>query len=193
MGGSVADGFGAHVESRRSGNMRKVEAGAPGGASRRVDGRDVVVHFAIGVEREPVAEVREAIGEVESAETSTGVVAAILDLSAWRRKAEEAFEKGMQSNRSVALAAPDHGAFKAEFEILGGTEADLFKVHPGVAWVDHIELIWTGIPGVGHISVAMETADEELVAKWSGDIREARNMQRLNPIDAERVDIFRIV
>ena len=83
----------------------------------------------------------------------------------------------MQVDGLVALAAPDHGALEAELEVLGGPEADLLDVHPGIV-------------GIG---VAFEGADQKLIAEGAGENGEQRNVQRLSAVDAEGVDIFRVV
>ena len=56
----------------------------------------------------------------------------------WGGRAEKALQESVDGDRPVALAAPDHGALEAEFEILRGPEADLLHVHPGVAGIDHV-------------------------------------------------------
>ena len=157
--------------------MGQIEAGAPGGAARRVDGGDVVVHFAIGVEGEPVAQVGQAIGEVERSETRAGIVAAEFLSPRNVGEAEEAFQKAMQRDGDVSLAAPDDGALETEFEIFGWAEADFFDVDPRV---------------VG-LSVALERADEKVVAERAGEIGETGNVQRFDAIDAKRIDILSVV
>ena len=99
----------------------------------------------------------------------------------------------MNGNWPVALSAPDDRAFKAEFQVLCRSEADLLKMHPGVAWIDHIRLPGTGIRRIGNVRVAVQTTDHEFVAKRSCHVRQPGNVQRLNPIDAERIEVLSVI
>src|SRR5271170_6956603 len=83
----------------------------------------------------------------------------------------------MDGDGYVALATPDHGAFKAHLHVHGGLERNLLHMHPGLV-------------GVG---VALETADEELVAKWPSDFRQAGDAKGLDAIDAKGVDVLCII
>ena len=74
----------------------------------------------------------------------------------------------------MALSAPDDRAFKAEFQILCRSEADLLKMHPGVARIDHIGLSFTRICRIGNVRVAVQTADHEFVAKRPSHIGQHR-------------------
>ena len=60
----------------------------------------------------------------------------------------------MKRNWPMALSAPDDGAFKAEFQVFCRAEADLLKMHPGIAWIDHIRLPGAGIGRIGNVCVA---------------------------------------
>src|ERR1017187_9660515 len=77
----------------------------------------------------------------------------------------------------MTLAAPDHGSFEPKFEILCGPEADLLNVHPGII----------------RRYVTFERSNQEVVAERACEIREPRDMQRLNSVDAKRIDVFGIV
>ena len=85
--------------------MGEIEAGPEGGAPRSVDGGDVVVHLRVGVEREPIADKGQPVGEVEGAKARAGIVAAFLDLGGRRGGAEETLQEGVEGDRRVALAA----------------------------------------------------------------------------------------
>ena len=89
------------------------------------------MRLRVRVEREPIADEGKPVGEVEGAKTGAGIVAAVLDRSAWGDKAEERLQEGVEGDWLVAVAPPDHGALKAELEVLRGPEADLLDMRPG--------------------------------------------------------------
>ena len=60
--------------------MGEIQAGPPGGTTRSVDGRDIVMHLGVRIEREPVADEGKPVGEVESAKAGAGVLGLFLDL-----------------------------------------------------------------------------------------------------------------
>src|SRR6266700_6957722 len=98
----------------------------------------------------------------------------------------------MQGDGAVALSAPNGGALKSKFKILGGPEAELFNMDPGVAGGRHIG-DWLSrrgwIAGVGNEGMPLQASDDELIAKWPRDVRQSRNVQRLDAIDVKRVEI----
>ena len=173
--------------------MRQIEARAPCGATRRVDGRYVVVHLAVGIEGEPLAQEGQPVGEIEGAEACAGIVGAELLVCGRRGDTEEALQKRMQSDWPMAFSAPDDRALKAEFQILCRSEADLLKMHPGVARIDHVGLSCTRIRRIGNVRVAVQTTDHEFVAKRSGHVGQPGNVQRLDAIDAERIDVLGVI
>src|SRR5579872_1153252 len=126
--------------------------------------------LAIGVQREPFAHEWQPIGEIKGSEARAGIVSSELVAIRRRREAEEAVEKSVQRDGSVAFSAPNVGALEAELEIFGWPETHLLNMHPGIPWSDHIGLIWARVRRVGHISVSMEAADEKFVPEWAGDI-----------------------
>jgi len=83
----------------------------------------------------------------------------------------------VQVDGFVALAAPDDGALEAELEVHCGPEADLLNMHPGIV-------------GIG---VAFERTHQKLVTEWASENGEQRNEQRLSSVDAEGVDVLRVV
>ena len=96
----------------------------------------------------------------------------------------------------MALATPDHGALKAKFKVIGGPEADLLDVYPGVARIDHVgdACRWVGfVRWIGHIGVPAEFADHKIVAKRPGEQGEQWNVERLDAVDAEGIDVFGVV
>jgi hypothetical protein len=59
----------------------------------------------------------------------------------------------MNRNGDVAFATPDHGTFKANFQVHGRLKTNLLDVHPGVSGVN----------------VALQTSYEELISKGPGE------------------------
>src|SRR6516225_9372657 len=110
--------------------MGKIQPRTPRGAAGSVDRRNVVVDLAIGVECEPVTNPGKSIGEIECAEAGAWIFATELFCSGNPRDTKEAFQKGMDCDRHVTLAAPDDGALKAEFQIFGRLEAYLLDMDP---------------------------------------------------------------
>lgn len=88
----------------------------------------------------------------------------------------------------MSLATPDHSALKAEFKVPGGTETNLFDMHPGVARIDHIAGPCRG--WVRDIVVTGKRADQEFVTEGTGDYRESGNVERLDAVDAESIDVL---
>src|ERR1035441_3643001 len=157
--------------------MGEIEAGTVGGAPGSVDGRNIVMHFRVRVEREPFADEGQPVGEVEGAKARAGVVGAVLDSRAWGGKAKERLQEGVEGDGLVPLATPDHGALEAEFEVFRGPEADLLDMRPGAE-------------GIG---VAFERADQKIVAEGAGEPGEQRNVERLDAVDAEGIDVLGVV
>src|ERR1039457_1173570 len=157
--------------------MGEIEAGTVGGAPGSVDGRNIVMHFRVRVEREPFADEGQPAGEVEGANARAGVAGAVLDSRAWGGKAEERLQEGVEGDGLVPLATPDHGALEAEFEVFRGPEADLLDMRPGAE-------------GIG---VAFERADQQIVAEGAGEPGEQRNVERLDAVDAEGIDVLGVV
>ena len=77
----------------------------------------------------------------------------------------------------MPLAAPDHGALKADLDIHGWLERDLLHVYPGFV-------------GVG---MTLEATDEKVVAEWPGNSRQAGNAKGFDAIDAEGIDVLGVV
>ena len=81
-----------------------------------------------------VAHVGQTPGGVECAETSTGVFSGVFDVVArCGGHTEKAAQKRSHGDGLMAFAAPDDAALKAELDVLGGFEADLFHMEPGIA------------------------------------------------------------
>src|ERR1019366_7187330 len=74
-------------------------------------------------------------------------------------------------------AAPDHAAFESKFQVLGRPEADLLNMYPGV----------------DRIGMAGQRSNQKVIAEGACNIRKARNVQRFDSVDSERVDIFGVV
>ena len=135
------------------------------------------MYLRVGIKRQPLANERQPVGEVERAKARAWIVARKLYCLAWRRKTEKAFQEIVQRDGPVVNTAPDHTALKSEFQVFSRPEADLFHVDP---WVD-----WIGM--------ARERPDHKVIAEGASNIRKSRNVQRLDSIDAERVDILGII
>ena len=93
------------------------------------------------------------------------------------RQTEETSQKSVEGDRLVALAAPDHSALEAEFQVLRWPKADFFDMNPG-------------IDGVG---VAFQRPHHEIIAERAGDPGKPRHIKRFDAVDAEGVDILGIV
>ena len=94
------------------------------------------------IEREPIADEREPVGEVKGAKARPRIIIAkLVDRADAGGRAEEASQKTVNRDAFMALAAPDHGALEAEFEVFRGPEADLLDVDPGVARINHVRQI----------------------------------------------------
>ncbi len=59
----------------------------------------------------------------------------------------------MDGDGDVAFAAPDHGTFKAKFQVHGRLKTYLLDVHPRVSWVN----------------VSLQASYEELISKRPGE------------------------
>ena len=114
------------------------------------------MHFRVGIERKPVANKGQPVGEVEGAKTRARIVAAVLAPIGGGGEAEKALQECVDSDGSVALPTPDRRALEAKFEILRGPEADLLKVHPRVARIDHILCVEYSRRQRRHLSVPSE-------------------------------------
>ena len=77
----------------------------------------------------------------------------------------------------MALSSPDDGTLEAKLKVFGGPEADLLDVNPRIV-------------GIG---VAFERSNQKLIAEGAGEQGEQRNVQRFDSVDAEGIDIFRII
>src|SRR5437868_2496964 len=77
----------------------------------------------------------------------------------------------------MSLATPDYRARKPELNVRRGLEVDLLGVHPRVV----------------RIRVAFQTAHEKLIPERPRQAREQRDVQRLGPVDLERVDVLSVV
>ncbi len=157
--------------------MGEIKTGPPRGAVGIVDGRKIVVHQRVKIEREPVAEAGKAVVEVECAKARAGIIGAELYRCSRRSQAEEPLQKRMEVDRLVIFAAPDDGALEAEFQVLCGAEADLLHMDPGVDGID----------------VAAKRTDQKLIAKRAGEAGEPRNVQRLDAVDVEGIDVLGVV
>ena len=154
------------------------------------------MHFRVRVEREPFADEGQPIREIECAKACAGIIAAVFGVATGRRQADKTLQKSVNGYGRVSLAAPDHRALKAEFQIFRGSEADLLNVYPGIAWIDYvgqIEIQAAGIDRIGHIGMPMKPTDQEVVAERPCNPGEQWNVQRLDAIDAEGVDILGVV
>src|ERR1700689_2737726 len=98
--------------------------------ARRGDGEDVIVHFRIAVEGQPLAQIGQAPGEVHSAEAGAGVPGRELFPSAGVADAVEATPERTERNWFVALASPNNRAFKSEFKVRRGLDRNLFRMDP---------------------------------------------------------------
>src|ERR1700733_9964242 len=103
----------------------------------------------IRIQREPIASKGESPGEIESAKSSAWILGTVLYRSRHVRRAEEAPEEGMKSNRLMVLPAPNDAALKSKFKVGGRFEAHLLDMHP-----------WA----VG-IHMSLQGADQEFIAK----------------------------
>ena len=56
--------------------MGEIEAGPVGGAPGSVGGGDIVMHLRVRIEREPIADKGQPVGEVEGAKARAGIVGA---------------------------------------------------------------------------------------------------------------------
>ena len=83
----------------------------------------------------------------------------------------------MQRHRLVAFAAKHNRPLQAELEIACRLERDRLRVRVIVVW----------------IGMALQTAVKEVVSHRPNQPRKVLDMQWLNPIDAKRIDVFRIV
>ena len=83
----------------------------------------------------------------------------------------------MQRDGYVALAAPDDGSLEAELKVVGRAQGKHLRVHPGVV----------------RKGVALERADEEVIAQSAEEVAEVGDVHRLDAVDAERVDVFGVV
>ena len=112
-------------------------------------------------------------------------------------KAEEAAHEVVKCDGLVTLSSPDYGTFKTELQVASGLEADLLDVDPGVAGIDHIGLIGGGCSGfiveVWHIGMPPERPYHNIVAEISDEPGEERDVDRLDTVDTERIDVFRVV
>src|ERR1700691_2579426 len=132
--------------------------------------------LGIGVEREPFPHKRKPIRKVECPKAGTRIAGRKLAHS-WGGDTEEAPQKCVQRDGLVVLASPYYCALKAELQVLGGLEADLLHMHPGVVGKD----------------MALQRADQELIAEWAGQVGQHRNVERLNAVNSERINILSIV
>src|SRR5215469_10877997 len=171
--------FDTHIHPGYAGYVREIQAGPPRGTPRCVDWRNVIVDLAIRVESKPLTYERQTVRKVERPKTRAGIVAPIFLCLTGRGETEEAFQKRVDGDRTMAFSSPDRCTLESEFKCLGRPEGDLFYVDPGVAGTGHIwnwALSGRGrIRGVGNIRVPLQWPDDELVAKRSGDIRQAGN------------------
>src|ERR1019366_4148017 len=104
----------------------------------------------------------QPVREVEDAEASAWVKAAVFDCGAGRGKAEKTLKKCVNGDGAVSLAAPDRRAFETQFEVFRGPEADLLDMDPGVAGIIRVRQIRRGfgdIRRIGHKSVSVERAN----------------------------------
>src|SRR5579872_2570739 len=154
------------------------------------------MHLRVRIEREPVANERQAVAEVEGTKAGTWIVAPVFTISGWRRKAQKTLQEGVNRNRCVPLPSPDRGALKSKFKIVRRPETDLFQMFPWVSWIDHVgkaRVAAIRICWVRHVSMASELSDQKLITKCTGDPGEQRNIQRLDAIDVERINILGII
>ena len=103
--------------------MGKIEARPDGGAAGSVDRGNIVMHLRVRVERKPVADKREPVGEIESAEAGARVFRAGFDRAIRSGKTEETIQKGMEGDWLVALAPPDYRALEPHFQVPSWTES----------------------------------------------------------------------
>src|SRR5579859_3966913 len=90
---------------------------------------------------------------------------------------EKSLQKGVQVHRLMSRASEDDRPLEAELEVRGWTEGEHLRMNIGMVWV----------------RMPLQAAIEKVVAQRPGHPRDKWNMQRLDPVDAERIDVLRVV
>src|SRR5579864_856226 len=111
--------------------MRKIDSRNNGRATGRSYRIGLVMGHSFTVQREPIAQARKLIREIQGSVASAGIKARALQI-ACIVEADEAPSKCAKGQRRYPLAGEDCGPRKSEFKVLGGLKADLVAVHVGI-------------------------------------------------------------
>src|SRR5690348_5588161 len=133
----------------QTGEPREIDPRMISGPARRANRTYVVVHERIGVQRDPVAQKRKPVGEVEGSQARAGIIWRRLLGAAHVLEAEKAVQERVQGDRRMALSAPDRQSVETELQIPRGLETDLLHVDPRVV----------------RVRVTFQASDEEVVAE----------------------------
>ena len=121
--------LGAEVELRQAGEMSEINSGIHRRTPRGADGRDVIMHQRVAVERQPAAHEGQPPGEVEAGMAGARILAGKLDRRRNVIEAGEGIPERSEGNGNVALAAKNIVASKSEFHILCWLKAHLLPKH----------------------------------------------------------------
>src|SRR5258708_22482332 len=128
----------------------------------------------IRIERHVATHQRQPVGKTEIAEPRPGILTRGLLAANSIAHTEETAKKRVQRNRNVTLSAPDDRPLKSKLEVFRRTE----RKHLGM-----------NTPRSRNV-MPLQTPNIEVIPHRPTHLRHERDVQRLHPIDAERIDIL---